>query len=142
MLKPHATYLAFDFGTKKIGVAVGQSLTKSASPLAQIKAKDGVPQWQEIARLVKDWQPTGFIVGIPVNMDGTEQWVTHKARDFAKVLAEKFSLPVFDVDERLSTKEARSELFESGGYRALTGSDIDSIAAQILLESWFRENYS
>jgi putative holliday junction resolvase len=141
MLKPEATYLAFDFGTKKIGVAVGQSLTKSASPLSQIKVKDGEPQWQEIARLIKDWRPAGFVVGIPVNIDGTEQWITHKARDFAKTLAEKFSLPVFDADERLSTKEARSELFKAGGYRALSGSDVDSVAAQILLESWLRENY-
>lgn len=133
------TFLGFDFGTKRIGVAVGQALTKTATPLSHLKARDGVPDWQLITKLIQEWHPVAFIVGIPINMDGTDQPVTTLARAFAIELTDRFQLQVHQVDERLTTKAARSKLFEYGGYRALQKHDIDSIAAKIILESWLSE---
>jgi putative Holliday junction resolvase len=140
MLKKNASYLGFDFGTKKIGVAIGQSLTRTATPLARLKAKQGTPDWQQIAHLIKEWQPVGLIVGIPLNMDGTEQAMTQKVKKFVQHLKTRFQLPVYTIDEQLTTVAARSELFEAGGYKALVNTEVDSVAAQILLESWLREN--
>ena len=121
------TLLAFDFGTKSIGVAVGQRITGTARPLPAIKAQDGTPDWNIIERLLKEWQPDEIIVGLPLNMDGTEQPLTARARKFA--------------NERLSTVEARSGLFEQGGYRALNKGKVDSASAVIILESYFEQGY-
>lgn len=134
------TYLAFDFGTKKIGVALGQSLTQSATPLPKISAQNGEADWSAIKKLIEEWRPSALIVGIPLNMDGTEQLITLAARKFSQQLQKHHNLPVHQVDERLTTVEARSRVFEAGGYKALKKSSIDSIAAQILLENWLREN--
>jgi len=133
------TVLGFDFGTKHIGVAVGQSITKTARSLIALKADDGEPDWKEIKKLIVEWEPDALIVGRPLNMDGTEQLMTHKAADFAEKLFERFQLPVYLHDERLSTVEARSELFNQGGYRALKKSAIDAMAAQLILEAWLSE---
>lgn len=131
------TLLSFDFGMKRIGVAVGQSITKTANPLITLNAKAGVPQWHQIDALIKKWRPDALIVGIPLNMDGSEQALTHEARAFAKALGEHCKLSVHEVDERLTTKSAREALFEAGGYQALQNGDIDQFAAKILLENWF-----
>ncbi len=133
---PNQTYLGFDFGTKRIGVAVGQALTKTASPLKNLSAQDGVPDWQLIQKLIEQWRPQALIVGIPLNMDGSEQAITKRARRFANRLHERFKLPVHGIDERLTTVSARSELFDSGGYKALKKQEIDSFAAKLILESW------
>ena len=133
------TYIGFDYGTKRIGVAVGQTITYSATPLPIVcNRKSGQPNWHEITRLVKKWQPDGFVVGIPLNMDGTIGSVTPLARDFATQLNHRFDLPVHEVDERLTTVEAKQRLFEAGGYKALKDSAVDSVAAQLILESWLR----
>ncbi len=113
------TLLAFDFGTKSIGVAVGQRITGTARPLPAIKAQDGTPDWNIIERLLKEWQPDEIIVGLPLNMDGTEQPLTARARNFANRIHGRFGVDVKLHDERLRTVEARSGLFELGGYRAL-----------------------
>ncbi len=130
--------LGFDFGLKRIGVAVGQTLTCSATPLDTLYAKNGVPEWNQIQKLIKEWQPTLLIVCIPLNMDDTEQAITHAAKQFAKELNTRFNLPISEVDERLSTKEARQQIFDAGGYKALKETPIDSIAAVIILEQWLR----
>lgn len=134
------TMLSFDFGTKSIGAAVGQQLTGTARPLTAIKAQDGIPDWNLIERLLKEWQPDLVVVGLPLNMDGTEQPLTARARKFANRLHGRFGVQVELHDERLSTVEARADLFARGGFRALTKGSVDSLSAVIILESWF-ENH-
>ena len=136
------TLLSFDFGTKSIGVAIGQQLTGTARPLAALKANDGVPDWNKIEALLKEWQPDRVVVGLPLNMDGTEQPLTARARKFANRLHGRFGVQVDLHVERLSTVEARAELFERGGFKALTKGSVDSLSAVIILESWFENNYS
>ncbi len=135
------TLLAFDFGTKSIGVAVGQRITGTARPLPAIRAQDGTPDWNIIERLLKEWQPDEIIVGLPLNMDGTEQPLTARARKFANRIHGRFGVEVKLHDERLSTVEARSGLFEQGGYRALNKGKVDSASAVIILESYFEQGY-
>ncbi len=131
--------LGFDFGMKRIGVAVGQTITKTASPLDTLQAKDGNPDWKLINKLIEKWRITAFVVGIPLNMDGTEQTITKAAKKFANRLQGRFNMPVYFVDERLSTVEARTLVFEQGGYKALQDKQIDSIAAVIILEDWLKQ---
>ena len=129
-------YIGFDFGTKRIGTAVGQALTGSATPLQTFGAKNGEPDWQKVENLINEWRPQGLVVGIPLNMDGTTQPITDAAHDFAKKLKEKFNLPIYEFDERLSTVEARAHVFEQEGYKGLQKKEIDSVAAKVILESW------
>ena len=131
------TVLAFDFGTKSIGCAVGQSVTGTAQALAAFAAKDGIPDWTQIEKRIQQWQPQKLVVGLPLNMDGTEQELTQRARKFANRLNGRFGLPVELQDERLTTTEARAEIFQRGGYRALNKSKVDGISACLILESWF-----
>nr|WP_310616023.1 Holliday junction resolvase RuvX [Pantoea cypripedii] len=131
------TLLGFDFGTKSIGVAVGQQLTGTARALTALKAQDGTPDWSQIERLLKEWQPDYVVVGLPLNMDGTEQELTVRARKFANRLHGRFGVRVELQDERLSTVEARAGLFERGGYRALQKGRVDAQSAVIILEDWF-----
>lgn len=129
------TLLGFDFGLRRIGVAVGQTVTGTATALFTLQAKNGIPNWEEVHALIKVWRPNGLVVGIPLNLDGTEQPITKSAKKFAQAL-EQFGLPIYQVDERLTTKEARQRLFDSGGYRALEKAEVDSFAARLILESW------
>lgn len=137
----HMTLLAFDFGTKSIGVAIGQQVTGTARPLAALKAQDGTPDWSKIEALLKEWQPDRVVVGLPLNMDGSEQPLTARARKFANRIHGRFGAQVDLHDERLSTVEARAELFERGGFKALTKGSVDSLSAVIILESWFENHY-
>jgi len=143
MLQPMAEnapirIMGFDFGTKRIGVAFGQTVTKTAQALKNVHAQNGVPNWQELDQLVKQWQPDAMVVGIPLNMDGSEQALSQKARDFAERLKTHYGLPIFETDERLTTKDARERLFKSGGYKALQDGQVDQLAAQLILENWFQ----
>ena len=132
------TVLAFDFGTKSIGCAVGQSITGTAQALPAFKAQDGIPNWEQIEKCLTEWKPTLLVVGLPLNMDGTEQDLTRRAKKFANRLHGRFGLPVELQDERLTTTEARAEIFSRGGYKALNKSKVDGIAACLILESWFQ----
>ena len=127
---------AFDFGLKHIGVAVGQSLLRTAEPIAVIKAKDGRPSWDKLEALIAQWQPDFLLVGLPLNMDGSESEMSTRARKFAKRLHGRYGLKVELCDERLSSFEAKSNRHERQGDRkqALT---VDAEAAQLILESWF-----
>lgn len=129
-------YLGFDFGFKRIGVAVGQVITGTARPLSTLAAIQGVPKWEQLAKLIAEWRPQALIVGLPSCVDGSEQYTTKAARAFAHQLETRYSLPVHLVDERYSTVEAKSKLFEKGGYRTLAATQIDSIAACLILEQW------
>ncbi|MEI7186621.1 Holliday junction resolvase RuvX [Dickeya dianthicola] len=133
------TLLAFDFGTRSIGVAIGQEITGTARPLTSLKAQDGVPDWQKVEKLLNEWLPALIIVGLPLNMDGTEQPLTARARKFAQRLHGRFGVKVDLHDERLSTVEARADLFERGGFRALDKGSVDAASAVIILESWFEQ---
>lgn len=131
------TVIAFDFGTNSIGCAVGQSITGTAQGLISFKAQDGIPKWEEIGKLLQEWKPDILVVGLPLNMDGTEQPLTQRARKFANRLNGRFNLPVELQDERLTTVEAKAEIFSRGGYKALKKDKVDSISACLILESWF-----
>ena len=136
---PEPVYIGFDFGYKRIGVAVGQRLTCHASPLSTLKATQGVPNWDLISALINQWQPEALVVGLPTCLDGSPLYTTGAARGFARQLRKRWPCPVYVVDERLSTVEARSQLFAEGGYRKLKTSEVDSLAACIILEQWLQE---
>lgn len=138
----YRTVIAFDFGNRCIGVAIGQELTKTAHPLMSFHAKEGIPDWQKIAKLFSEWKPNLVVVGLPLNMDGTEQETTIQARKFANRLHGRFGISVVLQDERLSTVEARAHLFARGGYRALNKARVDAASAVIILESWFAQQLS
>jgi putative Holliday junction resolvase len=137
----NTTTIAFDYGTKSIGVAVGQMITGTASPLSAIKANDGIPNWQTIAAVFAEWQPDNLLVGLPLNMDGTEQELTQRARKFASRLHGRFGLIVHTFDERLSTVDAKARLFELGGFKKLTKEKVDSVSACLIYETWVMEQY-
>ncbi len=132
--------LGFDFGKKKIGVAFGQTITNTAKALCKLSAVNGVPHWEEIQKLINTWRPEALIVGLPLNMNGTEQPISEAATQFKEALKKKFSLPIFMQDERLTTVEARALIFEQGGYKALQEENIDALAAVLILESWMRDH--
>jgi putative Holliday junction resolvase len=133
------TVLGFDFGMKHIGVAVGQTITRTANPLTSLKATDGIPNWDEIAKLISTWGAKALVVGIPLNMDGSDQPITAAAKKFSNRLNAHYKLPVHPVDERLTTVEAKQQLFDTEGYRALDKKSIDSYSAKLILESWLRD---
>ncbi|WP_411994419.1 Holliday junction resolvase RuvX [Agarivorans sp. DSG3-1] len=133
--------LAFDFGTKSIGVAIGQELTGSAKPLTAIKAQDGIPSWPLLEKLLEQWQPDLLVIGLPLNMDGTEQDITSRAKKFANRLHGRFGYQIAMQDERLTTVDAKEKLFELGGYKALEKGTVDSLAAALIFESWCAEQY-
>ena len=134
------TVLGFDFGTKRIGVATGQSITNKASPLHAINAKDGTPDWVALDTLVEQWQPDVFVVGLPYNMDDTESELLRRARKFGNRLNGRYQKPCYGVDERLSSFEARGQLM-----RGESKAQLDCLAAQLILETWltmFSERFS
>ena len=137
---PHSlTALCFDYGTKNIGVAYGQSLTATATELPSVKARDGVPNWADIQNLLNEWQPEKVVVGLPLNMDGSDSELSARARKFANRVHGRFGVAVEVYDERLSTRAAKEEARERGHRGDYGDEPIDSIAARIILESWFQE---
>lgn len=122
------TLLGFDFGEWKIGIAVGQTLTATATPLTILKSRNRKPDWPQIEALIEEWQPDALVVGVPLTMYDEEQPMTELARRFCRQLHGRYQLPVHEADERLSTREAQNQ----------TGTDknVDAIAAQIILEGW------
>lgn len=141
MPNSHSAYtlMAFDFGTRSIGVAVGQTLTGSANEYPPLRAKDGIPNWQELDALLQQWQPTLIVVGLPVNMDGSEMEMTRRARKFGNRLNSRFGYPIAFADERLTTKEAKREAHHAGHRGNYHKNPVDSIAARIILESWMAQ---
>jgi putative Holliday junction resolvase len=132
--------LAFDFGTRRIGVASGDTLTRTAHPLVTLNVTGTTP-WTEIGKLIADYRPARLIVGLPYNMDGTPTSLTEPVRVFARELLARYALEVALVDERLSSREAEAQLREARAQglkrRRLTHADIDMTAAKVLLERWF-----
>lgn len=132
--------LGFDYGTKQIGVAVGQAITGQARELCVLKAQNGVPDWSQIERLVKEWQPDAMVVGLPLNMDGTPSEMSERAARFARRLHGRFNLPVHTHDERLTTFEAKGHRLAQGQRDGYRQRPVDALAAALLLEGWLTEH--
>ncbi|HWV15337.1 MAG TPA: Holliday junction resolvase RuvX [Cellvibrio sp.] len=135
------TLLAFDYGTKNIGLACGQTISGTASSLPTLKAKDGIPDWSQIEKILGEWQPDLVLVGLPLNMDASESELSSRARKFANRLHGRFGVKVEMYDERLSSFEAKGEVISRGGSRDYKNNPVDSIAARLILEAWL-ENHS
>jgi len=123
------SFLSFDFGTRRVGVASGNSLTRTATPLATVAA-EGDARFEAIGRLLREWQPDALVVGVPRHPDGAPHDNTRRAQRFARQLAGRFGLPVHEVDERYTTTEAH----------ALGATDADAAAAALILEQYLRES--
>lgn len=128
------TVLGFDFGMKRIGVAVGNTLTGTATPLLVLPAQDGAPDWLRIVALRDEWKPGRLLVGLPLNMDDSESELSARARRFANRLNGRLGLPVELVDERLSSFAARGELLAAGNRRGKPA--LDALAATVIVEAW------
>ena len=133
------TIMAFDFGTQKMGIAIGQSLIESTNPLSLFPMKDGIPDWIQLLKIVKEWQPNLFLVGLPLNMDDSESELSARARKFARRLRHQTNIETWMVDERLSTREARDTLEHYQAHGQAKRLSADSFAAALLIESWYRE---
>jgi len=134
-----ATVLAFDFGTRRIGVAVGNTLPRVAHPLPTIATGRDEERFAAIAALLGQWQPGMLVVGIPVHADGAAHAMTARARRFAQQLSGRFRLPVELADERWTTQLAESALAEAGAGGRKGRAVRDQVAAQIILQGWFDE---
>jgi putative Holliday junction resolvase len=128
--------MAFDFGLRQIGIAVGNCLLRSTQPLAVIGAREGVPDWSRLEQIVREWQPDLLVVGDPLNMDGSDSELCQRARKFARRLHGRLGLPVELVDERLTSFEAKQISRERGHKGDYKRQPVDSQAAELVLRSW------
>lgn len=136
------TYLGFDFGNKKIGIAVGQTTTTIANPLKTLKSIKQKPDWESISQLIKEWQPAGLVVGISRQADGTDNIITPKMLKFCRQLQGRYHIPVYSMDEAFSTFEAKQLLFDELHVSAGKLWEVqDQLAAQLILQSWLN-NFS
>lgn len=135
----HRRLLAFDFGLRRIGVATGQEMLGAGQPLAMIPARDGMPDWDQVAGILREWQPDLVLVGLPLNMDGTENDMCARARKFGKRLHGRFHVAVEMVDERLTSFEAKGDVMAAGGRRDFGRHGVDDRAAVLILETWCRQ---
>lgn len=143
MIAPAArTVLSFDYGLRRIGVAVGNTLTGTADALATIAARDGEPDWAAIDRCVADWRPAAIIAGVPYNMSARSDRLAQAALRFADGLGQRYGIEVHRVDERLTSREAEDDLRErrrSGAKsKRVQRGDVDREAARLLLLQWLR----
>lgn len=155
-LSRQARLLGFDYSQNKIGIAVGQSLTNTASALTTLICVHKKINWVAIDELIQQWKPDACVVGLPLNMDGTEQHTTQLAKDFGQQLKGRYHLPVYFMDERLTSREA-SQMLGYGGYtsprrqsrkgkkinkKQQLGHGIDQLAAQLILQDWLNQRQS
>ena len=137
MTQEFGVVMAFDYGLRNIGIAIGQNITKSASTFYAIKAKEGEPDWIKLDSIVKEWEPTLFIVGDPFNMDGTRSEFQKRISQFSTELKNRYKIRLHMMDERLTTNEAKERIMtESSGLKE--SANKHSVSAQIFLEDWFR----
>lgn len=135
---PTKTLLAFDYGLRHIGAAVGQSLIASSNPVGIVRARDGVPDWSTITTLINEWQPQLLLVGLPLNMDGTDSPMALRARKFSRQLQERYKISVAMIDERLTSFAAKQARRETQGYTDFgRGDTVDAEAACILLQDYY-----
>jgi len=139
---PSGTFVAFDYGSKRIGIAVGESTLGTAQPLRTVTNRHGTPDWHAINSLIDEWQPDALVVGVPLTADGADQPITGQSRAFVKKLHQRYSLPVFSAEERYTSNAAQRELatLRARGQRGRTAkSDVDTLAAALILEGWFAD---
>lgn len=135
------TYLGFDFGTKKIGLAVGQTNTLTASPLQTIRSINQNPDWKIISKLIQEWRPAGLVVGISRQDSGADNLVTPRMLKFCRQLEGRYNLPVYQQDETLSTFEAKQMLFDDTNVSATKLWQVqDQLAAQLILQTWLNDH--
>ena len=132
-----ATLIGFDFGPRKIGVAIGQTVTGTASPLTTIRARSDKPDWRRIEAVINEWQPEAAVVGLPYDMDDNEVDWAPLVKRFARQLNGRFGLTVHLVDERLTSIAARQIL----GAKATSLEVVDAMAAKLILETWLSEQH-
>ena len=141
--KEFATVLGFDYGIRRTGVAVGQSLTKTATPLRTLESLRGQPDWNTIAQLIEEWRPAAIVVGKPDQSSPTNEQLVRSIAEFCEDLRNKFNLPVYTVDEAYTSKSAYQELRdarERGTHGQIKRPEIDQRAAAILLEAWMADH--
>jgi putative Holliday junction resolvase len=134
------TYLGFDFGNKKIGIAVGQTTTGTASPLQTLRSINQTPNWDAISSLIQEWRPAGLVVGISKQADGSDNVITPRMLKFCRQLEGRYNLPVYQQDETLSTFEAKQLLFDEVNVSAGKLWEVqDQLAAQLILQTWLND---
>lgn len=136
--RPAQRILAFDYGLRQIGVAVGNSILGTTQPLTVLHARDGQPQWEQVARLLDEWRPDLLIVGDPLNMDGSVSELALRARRFARRLEGRFRIATALVDERLTSFAVKQEQREAGHRGDYRERPVDSLAAEMILRDWLR----
>jgi len=129
--------LAFDFGTRRIGIAVGTTITRSARPLATVDAPEGEARDAALLRVIDEWRPDLLVVGLPVHSDGTPHAMTAQARRFGEDLRDRFAIPVVYADERHTSELAKAALSGRGREGRQKR---DEVAAQIILQGWLDDN--
>jgi putative Holliday junction resolvase len=134
------TYMGFDFGNKKIGIAVGQTTTGTASPLQTLRSINQTPNWDAISNLILEWRPAGLVVGISKQADGSDNPITPRMLKFCRQLEGRYNLPVYQQDETLSTFEAKQLLFDEVNVSADKLWEVqDQLAAQLILQTWLND---
>ena len=128
--------IGFDFGLKRIGLATGQTITGTATPLVTLQAVNQAPDWVSIAAHIQQWTPDALIVGIPYLLDGSESDLTRAARNFSKQLEQRFQLPVYTIDESLSSYAAETHLKEDLKITKHNKQEVDKMAAALIVQSW------
>ena len=138
---PDQTFLGFDFGNKKIGVAVGHLVTGIANPLLTLRSPNQNPDWDSISKLIEEWRPAGLVVGISKQLDGSDNVITPRMLKFCRQLEGRYRLPVYQRDETLSTFEAKQMLFDEVKVSATKLWAVqDQLAAQLILQAWLDDN--
>ena len=132
--------MSFDYGKKRMGVAMGQRITQSANGIGCISAIDGKPNWEQLDKLIAEWKPDAFVVGLPLNMDGSASDMSKRANKFSNRLHGRYGKPSFTVDERLTTFEAKQTAKTLGHKGHYKSDPVDELAAQLILQSWLEEN--
>lgn len=130
------TYMGFDFGSKYLGIALGQTITGTAQPLTTLKMLDEKPNWQLLDRLVQEWQPNGFVVGLALQPDGKHSKTSSLAQYFGESLQQRYQQPVYFIEERLTSVAARETIRNKARPSRHDKAEIDRISAAIILESW------
>ncbi len=135
--------IAFDFGLKRTGVAVGNTLTGSATPECTLHSKQDQPDWDGITQLFKEWQPTKVVVGMPTELDGSESPLTKAVQRFCNQIEGRYNIEVEQENEQFTSIEAGQrlkQLRQSGRKKKVTKDEVDKIAAAIILENWMQKN--
>lgn len=138
-----AVVIAFDFGLKRTGVAVGNTVTGSATPECTLNSKDDHPDWEGVTKLFQEWKPTQIVVGMPTELDGTESPLTKAVQRFCNQIQGRYNIDVDQENEQFTSLEATrrlKQLRQSGRKKKISKDEVDKIAAAIILENWMQRN--